>query len=141
MNKIILFVALLLMMLVSCKRDPIPGDAISREKYVDILVDVHIAESMYTNRNMLKMDTLKSNELYLAVLKKHKVTEEEMLTTSLYYSRNQKEYDKIYADVLSKISLLIEDIGDPNEKKIDKLKLGEKGTVDKELEEKEPVEK
>lgn len=127
MNKIILFAALLIMMFVSCKRDPVPRDAIQREKYVDILVDVHIAESIYKSRVMLKMDTLKSNELYLSVLKKYEVTEEEMLNTSLYYSRNQKEYDKIYAEVLSEISLLIEDQGDPNKKKLkekelDKLK-------------------
>lgn len=129
MKKALLFTALLMFIMLSCKRDPVPRDAIQREKYVDILVDVHLAESIYQNRVMLKRDTLKSNELYLAVLKKHGVNEQDMLTTSLYYSRNQKEYDKIYAEVLSKISLLIEDQGDPNKKtqgNVNKIVLDEK---------------
>lgn len=114
MNKTILFVVFIILTILSCKRDPIPRNAIERNIYIDILVDVHIAESIYISRVMLKMDTLKSNELYLAVLKKYGVSEQEMLITSLYYSRNQREYDKIYAEVLTKISLLIEDGGEPN---------------------------
>ena len=109
MQKIILLVSVILILLVSCKRDPIPRDAIPRKKYVDILVDVHLAEGIYKKRKVLRIDSIQSSELYLAVLDKYHVTEKQMLTTSLYYSRNQKEYDKIYSDVLSKISLLMEE--------------------------------
>ena len=126
-----LFALLSTVMLMSCKRDPVPRDAIPRDKYVDILVDVHIAESIYSNRHILKMDTLQSNELYLSVLEKYKVTQEEMLTTSLYYARNQKEYDKIYADVLSKISLKIEGDEEDEKKNLEEIKPVKKELLDR----------
>ncbi|MDA3928291.1 MAG: DUF4296 domain-containing protein [Prolixibacteraceae bacterium] len=108
MKKILVLLSILLLIF-SCKRDPIPHDAIPRDKYVDVLVDVHIAEGMYNDRVRLKIDSVESTSLYMSVLEKHKVTEEEMLSTSLYYSRKQREYTKIYNDVLDKISMLIED--------------------------------
>lgn len=102
-------VIFIVLLVVACKRDPVPKHAIPRDKFIDVLVDVHIAEGMYTDRSRLKMDSIESTSLYLLVLDKHKVTEDQMSLTSIYYSRNQKEYDKIYAEVLSKISLLMED--------------------------------
>lgn len=97
------------MSLLSCRRDPVPRDAIDREQFVAILVDVHLSEAIYRDRSRIKLDSITSPELYLAVLEKHGVSEEQMLTTTLYYSRNQKEYDKIFGDVLSEISLLMEE--------------------------------
>lgn len=108
MKKILVLLSIIVLVF-SCKRDPIPHDAIPRDKYIDVLVDVHIAEGIYSDRVRLKIDSVESTSLYMSVLEKHKVTEDEMLSTSLYYSRNQREYTKIYNDVLDKISILIED--------------------------------
>lgn len=107
-RKLILLFAFALSLL-SCKRDPVPRDAIDRELFVAVLIDVHLSEAIYRDRTRIKLDSITSPELYLAVLKKHGVSEEQMLTTTLYYSRNQKEYDKIFGDVLSGISLLMEE--------------------------------
>lgn len=108
MNRIVL-VAILIIVFVGCKRDPFPKDGIKREKYIDVLVDVHIAESMFNDRKRFKIDSIESEALYMSVLEEHNVTSEQMLTTALYYSRNQKEYTKVWTDVLDKISILIED--------------------------------
>lgn len=101
--------------MLACKRDPVPKDAIPREKFVDILVDVHIAESIFRDRVRINMDSIQSTQLYKLVLEKYDVTDDEMLLTSVYYSRNQKEYDKIYGEVLSKISMMIEEDNEKNE--------------------------
>lgn len=107
-RKFILLFAFALSLL-ACKRDPVPRDAIDREQFVAILIDVHLSEAIYRDRTRIKLDSITSPELYLAVLEKHGVSEKEMLTTTLYYSRNQKEYDKIFGEVLSGISLLMEE--------------------------------
>lgn len=114
MKKLLLFIAVIIVVL-SCKRDPVPKDAIPRDQFVNILVDVHIAEGIYRDRFRVKMDSIESAQLYQLVLDKYNVSEDEMFTTSIYYSRNQNEYDKIYAEVLSKISMLIEDEKEYNE--------------------------
>jgi hypothetical protein len=92
-----------------CKRDPIPKGALKKQKFEEVLLDVHLAEAISNNRRQYKMDSLQSDALYRAVLEKHGVTEEQMKTTILYYSRHPKEYDKIYSDVLSKISMMTEE--------------------------------
>ena len=108
MNRIAILI-LLVILTVACRRDPMPRNAIPREQYINVMVDVHIAEALYRDRFRLRMDTLRSSPLYLSVLEKHGVSENQMTTTLLYYSRHPREYDKIYAEVLSKLSLLIEE--------------------------------
>lgn len=108
MKKPILLLVVLVLVL-GCKRDPLPSDAIPRDQFVDILVDVHIAEAMTKEQFRLKFDTIYSTSMYMAVLEKYQVTKDEMLTTSLYYSRHQREYKKIYTDVLDKISIMLEE--------------------------------
>lgn len=104
-----LLIPIVFILVLGCHRDPLPRNAIKRDKFVDVLVDVHIAEGISIDRFRLKIDSVESTSLYLSVLEKHKVTEEQMLATTLYYSRHQREYKKIYTDVLDKLSILIEE--------------------------------
>jgi len=101
---------IIIVAITGCLRDPKPYNAIDRNTFIDILADVHIAESMYLERTKIKLDTLQSKPLYLSVLKKYNVTEDKMLKMTLYYSRNPKEYDKIFTEVLSKISIMTEEL-------------------------------
>jgi hypothetical protein len=100
---------LLLVVLASCQRDPRPKNAIERDKFVEVLVDVHIAQALYNDRLRINIDSVESEPLYLSVLEKHNVTEDEMAATTRYYTRNPRKYDKIYAEVLSQISLKLEE--------------------------------
>ena len=107
-NKAFIFLVLIIVF-IGCKRDPIPKEAIEREKFINVLVDVHIAEGIARDRFRLKIDSVESSSLYLAVLDKYQVSEDQMLLTSLYYSRHQREYKKIYTQVLDNISILLEE--------------------------------
>ncbi len=102
-----LFVIILLFQ--GCKRDPLPEGALDRKTFINVLTDIHIAEGMYSERHRLKLDSLESKSAYLSALKKYNATEEEMLATTLYYSRHPREYDKVFTEVLSKVSVLIEE--------------------------------
>lgn len=108
-KKIFLFLIILLV-ITGCRRDPLPSNAIDRKTFINILVDVHIAESMYLEKTRIGIDSLQSKSLYLSVLKKYHVSEERMTVTTLYYSRNPKEYDKIFTEVLSKMTVMNEEL-------------------------------
>ena len=114
MKQTLLLFLLILSVFTACRRDPLPKGALKKEAFINVLVDVHIAEALYDDRNRYKLDTLNSRSLYLSVLEKHKVTEEQMVTTTLYYSRNPKEYDKLFSEVDNRIIALTE--GDASEK-------------------------
>lgn len=104
-----LVLILFLLVVLACRRDPVPRDAINRDEFVKILVDVHIAEGLVIDQKRLNIDSLESTSLYLSVLEKYGVNEEQMLATTLYYSRHQREYKKIYTEVLDRISIMIEE--------------------------------
>jgi hypothetical protein len=119
MKRKIVWFLIVLLILVGCKRDPLPSNAINRKTFVNMLVDMHVGEGMYQGRISLKLDSLQSKSIYLAVLKKYNVSEEKMMATTLYYSRHPKEYDKIYTEVISKITVMLDDLQGkkPEEKK------------------------
>ena len=114
-------ILLIVILFASCKRDPKPSNALSEKAFINVLVDVHLAEAMFQERTRIGMDSLQSRSVYLSALKKNSVTEEQMLDTTLYYSRHPRDYDKIFTEVLSKISVLMEE-GNPKELKEKKAK-------------------
>jgi hypothetical protein len=107
--KYLIVILVLLSVLAGCKRDPMPRNAIKKEMFITILVDIHLAEAISNDKYRFKMDSLSSEGLYISVLKKHKVTEEQMKTTTLYYTRHPRDFDKLYSEVLSRISQMIEE--------------------------------
>jgi len=125
MKNAILFLIIGMAVLVGCRRDPLPKGAIKKKVFIDVLVDVNLAEGIVEDKAMLKLDSISSKSLYLSILKKHKVTEEQMVKTALYYTRNQKEYDKVYTEVITKINELSEAENtpkEPNERIVKELK-------------------
>jgi len=117
LKKILFFLAISLLFL-SCKRDPKPKDALNREKFIAVLVDIHLAEAINNDRLRYQVDSLNPESLYMAVLQKHNVSEEQVKTTTLYYSRHPRDYDKIYSEVLSKLSQMNEEPANTEELKI-----------------------
>ena len=114
-------ILLIVILFASCKRDPKPSNALSEKAFINVLVDVHLAEAMFQERTRIGMDSLQSRSVYLSALKKNCVTEEQMLATTLYYSRHPRDYDKIFTEVLSQISAMMEE-GNPKELKEKKAK-------------------
>ena len=114
-------ILLIVILFTACKRDPLPSNALSEKTFINVLVDVHLAEAMFQERTRLGMDSLQSRSVYLSALKKNGVTEEDMLATTLYYSRHPRDYDKIFTEVLSQISVMMEE-GNPKELKDKKAK-------------------
>jgi hypothetical protein len=110
MIKKIFFFLIILLVIDGCQRDPKPANTVDRKTFIDMLVDIHIAEGMFQERGRINVDSLQSKSLYLSVLKKYNVSEEKMVATTLYYSRHPKEYDKIFTEALSKMTVMTEEL-------------------------------
>ena len=119
-EKILITLAVLAAMS-SCFRDPKPRNTLSREKFIEVLADIHIAEAVTQDRYRFGLDSLQSKDAYLLVLKKHKIEEQEMVNTTLYYSRHPREFDKIYTEVISRMERMSEEIsGKETDNDVDK---------------------
>lgn len=73
---------------------------------VDILADVHIAESLVKD-NILKRDSFKFDTLenyYASIFTIHEVTEAEFKTSLKYYMAHPEELEDIYKQVETKLA-------------------------------------
>ncbi len=85
-----------------------PKNLIPEKKMIDILVDVHLAEAMFQNRQFKEEDIkkLKSEDYYYSVLKKHSVADSTFEKSLVYYGGFPKELEKMYSKVLDKLHLM-----------------------------------
>lgn len=83
----------------------LPEDVMTKDKLVEVLVDVHIADATLTILALHKKDkTFHPSVFYQQVLEKHNVTREQFDVTLKHYSKKPQEFDKIYEQVLSELS-------------------------------------
>ncbi|MGM0497504.1 MAG: DUF4296 domain-containing protein [Bacteroidota bacterium] len=78
---------------------------IPKDEFVDILVDIHLMDGIMRQPNirksLFKKDT---TDYYSAILKTHDYSREQFDSSMVYYSRNIREFDDIYQDVLSTLN-------------------------------------
>ncbi|MDX9696653.1 MAG: DUF4296 domain-containing protein [Bacteroidales bacterium] len=102
--RIIFFI--LMIFIASCGyQDKTPEGIIPKEKMVDILVDVHLTDGLFTN-NSTRIRYAKQDSInyYDRILENHGYTRKDFDTSVYYYSHNINEYNKIYIEVLNKLS-------------------------------------
>lgn len=98
------FALLILLVAFSCK-DRVPSRYPDKKKMVEILVDVHIAESALANqRPSRNMGESMSNGMYKAILDKYGLTKTDFDSALVWYTSHPHIYLKIYDDVIARIS-------------------------------------
>lgn len=116
MRKIVLIICLILSLNIfqSCR----PDGVLSKSEMTDVLFDVHLAESVTTPsyepipekvRKGLKVEDFR-DLTYLAVLKKHNISEEDFYKSIAYYSRKIRVFTKIYDDIDKRMEDYISDV-------------------------------
>lgn len=99
--------AVLVIALVSCEEGvlPKPKHLIKKDKMVDMLVDMHLAEATYEH---LRPDTalphITSVNFYYSILDKYQVPDSVFEQSFVYYASMPKEFEKIYRKVTSRLS-------------------------------------
>ena len=79
---------------------------LSNNDFVEILVDLHIYDSMYDVRSSVLNADNGSWELYTKVFEKHNCTIDDFKSSLKYYVNNPEEYNKVYDVVISKLQIM-----------------------------------
>jgi len=84
-----------------------PSGIIKQEMMVDILVDIHIAESGIEHSG-LHPDSLNQQyaNYYQAIFQKYGVSKEKFLRSTSYYFENPSKFEVIYTKVTEKLDQL-----------------------------------
>lgn len=83
-----------------------PKKLVPRDRMVDMLTDMHIAESVFQNRRYSSEQVFQFTEadFYYSILKKYNVVDTTFEKSLIYYSSYPKEFEKIYSRVLNKLN-------------------------------------
>lgn len=111
-------VILLLIFIFSCNNNSkTPEYVISRNDMVNIIIDMHITDGILTLNKVRKELTKKDSlNFYDAIFKNYGYTRSDFDTSIYYYSKHISEYDKIYEEVLNKLSEMETVIKEENSK-------------------------
>jgi hypothetical protein len=87
------------------------GDIISPKKFVNVLVDIHLADGIAVeNMSHGKGALLDSSSLYGSVFKKYGVTRTMFDSTMSYYSEHPDDFQKVYNKVTAKLKRMEDEL-------------------------------
>jgi hypothetical protein len=98
-------ILILILLVYSCGKEELPKGILPKNKMVPILVDQHLAEVIFTMRFAVgvKGDN-PMDDLYLSILKKHKVDQKVFEESVYYYSKHPNLYIPVYDEVLNRLN-------------------------------------
>ena len=108
MVKSIFIVIILFFTTISCEDSSgeKPVILVKQKQMIDMMVDMHVAEATFYNRN--SKDSLIKNSssvnFYHSILHKYDVPDSVFEGSLIYYARNPKKFEKMYRQVTSKLS-------------------------------------
>ncbi len=88
------------------------GETIPARKFVDVIVDVHLADGIAVNNMSAvnKAPRLDSASLYQSVFDKYGVTRVMFDSTMSYYTHNPDDFQKIYNKVTAKLKRMEDEL-------------------------------
>jgi hypothetical protein len=87
------------------------GEIIPPKKFVNVLVDVHIADGIAVeNMSQSKGQLLDSASLYGSVFKKYGVTRTMFDSTMSFYSEHPDDFQKVYNKVTAKLKRMEDEL-------------------------------
>jgi len=100
------FLSFLIFLLFACSsKTNTPDYVIPKEKMVDIIVDIHLTDGMFTVNTIRKEYTRKDSvNYYDKILDNYGYTRKDFDTSVYFYSININEYNKIYIEVLNRLN-------------------------------------
>ncbi|HYQ55941.1 MAG TPA: DUF4296 domain-containing protein [Draconibacterium sp.] len=109
MKKTLLILFALIFALSACEEDvmPKPEQLLKKNQMIEVLVDVHLAESYFNHfRSDSSMIELSSADFYYSVLDKYEIPDSVFEQSLVYYASFPKDFEKMYRTVMSKLSEL-----------------------------------
>lgn len=122
MKKILCRIFILILLVSACGKsvEKKPRRLISRDRMISILVDIHLAESVYQTshytNNSLKKYT--ESDFYYSILHKYKTADSVFEQSLIYYSGKPKEFEKIYSRVLNQLNEMQQEAAEKKEQPV-----------------------
>ena len=105
------FIILFTIAITSCSNNKVPKYVIPPNDMVIIIVDIHLLDGLMSVReiqtDLVRQDT---SDLYNLIFIKYGYERKDFDTSLYYYGKNINEYDRIYEDVLNKLTSMESDI-------------------------------
>ncbi len=99
------FILVILLVFACNPRQKSSENIIPKDKIVQILTDVMIAESAITIEQGNDIDTkVMTKYYYSGVFKKHNITQKQFEESMHYYSKNDKNFNEIFSHVIDSLS-------------------------------------
>lgn len=97
--------SLLLLFLLACNHDNAPDNLIEEDKFIPLLVDIHLVDGYLSSGSQLP-DSLsyRGNNLYAEIFKKHHVDSVQFKKSFQYYSVHLEQMNNIYKAVVDKLT-------------------------------------
>jgi hypothetical protein len=89
----------------ACSLNQTPKGILTEKEILPVLVEIHLAESVYSQR--FAMDITRENyqeDLYLSIIKKYKIDQKVLEESLLYYGKHPEKYKPIYDEVLNRLN-------------------------------------
>jgi len=104
-NLVIVF--FLILSITSCKNKKPEKDILSQKEFINVLVDIHLANATL---NYMQADknwkNYKADDYYPSILKKHNVSVKKFEKTIQYYIKQPVKYDAVYDSVINRLSIM-----------------------------------
>jgi hypothetical protein len=124
--KLLFFLLTILIIIGGCADDS-EKNIIPRKELIPVLVDIHLMDAMLSDieyrEQIIQSDTA---DYYKAVIRQHGYSKAQFDSSISYYSQDLKKFDKIYQEVLVRLSKLETEAQEKiREKREEKEKLNE----------------
>lgn len=105
MKKVILvLITVIIALQFSCKQKIKRGNIINEDKFVQVLTDIHMADATLIVKGFrIKADSVRVRKYYNDVLLEYNVTQKQIHDTFIYYTKNPRDFEKVYDKVSANI--------------------------------------
>lgn len=79
---------------------------IEREKMIDIMIDIHLAEALANNTKLKRegVELKEIGEYYKDIFKVHQIDQEKFTMAFEYYTQRPNDFDLMYEELIDKMS-------------------------------------
>lgn len=98
-------IIVMIILVLACAKNKIPKGILTEKEITPVLVELHLAEAIFTQRYSLEV--IRENyqeDLYLSVLKKYKLDQKVFEASVLYYGKHPDKYKPVYDEVLNRLN-------------------------------------
>lgn len=123
MKRYIIISVILVLTAVSCENATIekPKILIKEKKMIEMITDIHLAESTFNNQRSRDTLVQKSSSVnfYHSILEKYQVPDSVFESSFIFYASSPKKFEKMYRQVTNKLSEMEQEFSGRNDELLD----------------------